>query len=63
MCKSEQKLFFLGFSMREVLGVDMCIWIMPYRLNSDLVFKISILVIGFIAVGALVAFYGYTTVP
>jgi hypothetical protein len=33
-------------------------WIGPHR--SDLHFKISLLVLGFIAAGALMTFYGYS---
>jgi hypothetical protein len=45
--------------MREV-EVCMSHWIGPHRLRSDLQFKISLLILGFIAVGALMTFYGYT---
>ena len=35
-------------------------WIESHHISSDLRFKISLLIVGFIAVGAIMTFYAYT---
>ena len=41
--------------------VRMIHWVESHRLSSDLKFKISLLILGFIAVGVLMTFFAYTS--